>query len=89
MHSSSYQAFQKEISKEIWISKLGRGTHPGAANIFHELSVPDDQINLNEFTYKPLQIGKSEPLSETVLRDPDHAELLSTPGFVKPVVLTD
>ena len=56
MHSSSYQAFQKETYKEIWISKLGRGTHPGDANIFHELSAPDDQINLNEFTLKPLQM---------------------------------
>ena len=54
--TSSYPAFQKEISKEISISKLARGTHPGAANIFHELSAPDDQINWNEITLKPLQM---------------------------------
>ena len=36
--------------------KLARGTHPGAANIFHKLSAPDDQINLNEFALKPLQM---------------------------------
>ena len=56
VQTSSYPTFQNEISKEVWISKLARGTHPGAANIFHELSAPDDQINLNEFTYKPLHM---------------------------------
>ena len=56
MQMSSYPAFQKGTSKEISISKLARGTHPGAANIFHEISAPDDQINLNEFTFKPLQM---------------------------------
>ena len=56
MQTSTYPAFQKEISREISISKLARGTHPGAAKIFHELSAPDDQINLNEFTLKPLQM---------------------------------
>ena len=56
MQMSLYPAFRKEISKEISISKLARGTHPGAANIFYELSAPDDQINLNEFTLKPLQM---------------------------------
>ena len=56
MQTSSYLVFQMEISKEIWISKLGRGTHPGAANIIHELSAPDDQISLNKFTVKTLQM---------------------------------
>ena len=32
--------------------------------------------------------GESEPFSGTVLRDPDHADLLSTPGCINPVVLT-
>ena len=56
MQTSSYPAFQKEISKEKAISKLAHGTHPGDANICHVLSAPDDQINLNEFTLKPLQM---------------------------------
>ena len=56
MQTSSYPAFQKEIYIEISISKLARGTHPGDANIFHELSAPDGQIILNEFTLKPLQM---------------------------------
>ena len=61
MQTSSYPVFQKEISKEILISKLARGTHPRAANIFHELSAPGDQINLNEFILKPLHMVSLSP----------------------------
>ena len=56
MQSSSYSAFIKKISKELSISKLARGTHRGADNIFHELSAPDDQNNLQEFALKPFQM---------------------------------
>ena len=56
MQTSLYPAFQKDTSNEISISKLARGTHPWAANKFHKLSAPDDQINFSEFSLKPLQM---------------------------------
>ena len=34
--------------------KAARGTHPGADNIFHELSAPDDQKILHKSTVNPL-----------------------------------